>query len=77
MPNSVKSAISSATAQVAPDLLKVLPFLSGTTTRRSAVDQEDLKLYWKSEKGHIFLGDQLFTSFSKTLRTTEKRLTRR
>ena len=30
--------ISSATAQVAPDLLKALSILSGTTVRRSAVD---------------------------------------
>ena len=42
--------MSSATAWVAPDLLKALASLSDTTVRRSAVDQEDLKLYWKSEK---------------------------
>ena len=34
--------ISSATAWVAPDLIKVLAILSDTTVRRSAVDQEDL-----------------------------------
>ena len=50
--------ISSATAQVAPDLLKALAILSDTTVRRSAVDREDLKPYWKSEKDHISLGDQ-------------------
>ena len=50
--------ISSATVGVAPDLLKALAILSDTTVRRSAVDQEDLKPYWKSEKGHIFLADQ-------------------
>ena len=50
--------ISSATARVAPDLLKALAILSDTTVRRSAVDREDLKPYWKSEKGHISLGDQ-------------------
>ena len=49
MPNSAKS-ISSATARVTPDLLKALPILSDTTVRRSAVDREDLKPYWKSEK---------------------------
>ena len=38
--------ISSATAQVAPDLLKALEFLSDTTVRRSAVDREDLKPNW-------------------------------
>ena len=39
--------ISSARAQVAPDLLKALAFLLDTTVRRSAVDREDLKPYWK------------------------------
>ena len=52
--------MSSATAQVAPDLLKALPILSDTTVRRSAVDWEDIKPYWKSEKDHISLGDQQF-----------------
>ena len=52
--------MSSATARVAPDLLKVLKVLPDTTARRSAVDQEDLKPYWKSEKDHISLGDQQF-----------------
>ena len=50
--------ISSATARVAPDLLKALAILSDTTVRRSAVDQEEPKPYWKSEKGHISLGVQ-------------------
>ena len=58
-----------------PDLLKFLAILSDTTVRRSGVDQKTLKPHWKSEKGHISLGDQqsLFTSFSKTLLTTEKK----
>ena len=47
--------------------------------RRSAVDWEDIKPYWKSEKrSHLSLHDQqnlLFTSFSKTLQTTERGLT--
>ena len=59
MPNSAKG-IYSDTARVAPDLLKALAILSDTTVRRSAVDREDLKPYWKSEKGHIALGDQQF-----------------
>ena len=51
MPNPAKALdISSATARVAPDLLKALAILSDTTVRRSAVDREDLKQYWKSEK---------------------------
>ena len=36
---------SSATARVAPDLLKALTIPSDTTVRRFTVDQEDLKLY--------------------------------
>ena len=47
--------ISSATAQVGPDLLKALAILSDTTVRRSVVDREDLKPYWKSEKKATFL----------------------
>ena len=39
--------ISSAIARVAPHLLKALAMLSDITARRSAVDQEDLKLYWR------------------------------
>ena len=46
--------ISSATAQVAPNLLKVQAILSETTVRRAAVDGEDLKPYWKSEKRPYF-----------------------
>ena len=44
------------------------------------VDREDLKLYWKSEKSPHFSRRSavlLFTSFSKTLITTERRLTER
>ena len=40
--------ISSATDRVAADLFKALAILSDTTVRRSAVDREDLKPYWKS-----------------------------
>ena len=71
--------ISSVTAQVAPDLLKALAILSDTTVRRSAVDQKDLKPYWKSEKRPHFSRQPtilLFTNFLKTLLTTERRLTR-
>ena len=52
--------ISNGTVGVAPDLLKALAILSDTTVKRSAVDREDLEPYWKSEKGHISLGDQQF-----------------
>ena len=48
--------MSSATAWVAPYQLKALAILLDTFIRRSAVDLEDLKPYWKLEK--ISLGDQ-------------------
>ena len=47
--------MSSATSQVAPDLLNALAILSDTTVKRSAVDREDRKPYWKSEKKVKFL----------------------
>ena len=50
--------IASAIARVAPDLLKSLSILSDTTVKWSAVDWEDLKPYWESQKSHISLGDQ-------------------
>ena len=70
--------ISSAKSWVFPDLLKALAILSDTTARRSAVDREDLKPYWKSQKRPKFSRWPkilLFASFSKTLLTKERRLT--
>ena len=47
--------ITSATTRVVPDLIKALATLSHATVRRSAVDREDIKPYWKSEKRpHFF-----------------------
>ena len=70
--------ISSAKARVAPELLKALAILSDTTVRRSAVDREDLKLYWNHKKGDFSRGStvQFFTSLSNPALTTERRLTR-
>ena len=71
---------SSAAARVAPDLLKAQALLSDPTVRRSAVDREDPKPHWKSEKRPQFSRSStilLFTSFSKTLLATERRLTER
>ena len=49
--------ISNDTAREAPDLLlQALAILSDKTVRRSAVDQKDLKPYWKSEKRPYFSG---------------------
>ena len=62
-----------------PDLLKFLAILSDTTVRRSRVDQKTLKTTLKIRKRPHFSRWStivLFTSFSKTLLTTEKRLTR-
>ena len=49
-------AISSAAARVAPNLLKALIILPGTTARRFAVDREDLKPY--QTKDHISRSNQ-------------------
>ena len=70
--------ISSATARVTPDLLKALAVLSDAIVRRSVVDREDLKPHWKSEKMPHFSRWStmlVFTSFSKTLLTIERRIT--
>ena len=68
--------ILSVTAQVADVLLKALAILSDTTARRPAVDWEDLKPYWKSEKTPHFSWWStilLFTSVSKTLLAPKRR----
>ena len=52
----------------------VLAILSDTTVRRSAVDQEDLKPYWKSEKSPHFSRRPtilLFTNFYSKLPSWE------
>ena len=77
MPNAIKSLgyISSATARIPPDLLKSQTILPDTTVRRSAVDREDLKPNWKSEKLPYFSRwstSLLSTGFSKALLTTER-----
>ena len=60
--------IPSVTVRVAPDLLIALAILSDTTLRRSEVDREDLKPYWKSEKRPNFpLGDKQFYIPTSTL----------
>ena len=46
--------ISSATARVAPDLLKALAILSDKTVRKFVIDRENLRRYWKSEKKATF-----------------------
>ena len=51
MPKPVQALdISSARAQVAPNLLKALAILTYTTIRRFAFEREDRKPNWKSEK---------------------------
>ena len=49
--------ISSATARIAPDLLKSLVILSDTTAGRSELDWGDLRT-GNQKKVHISLGDQ-------------------
>ena len=59
-------------------LLKALANLSDTTARRSVVDRDNLKPYWKSEKGPPVSRRSasllFFISISKTLLTTQRRL---
>ena len=72
--------MSSATAEVVPDLIKALAILSDATVRSPAVNGEDLKPYWKSEKRPHFSSSSailLFSSFSNTFLTTERKLTGR
>ena len=72
-----KPYISSATVQVASDLLKALAILSDTIVRRYADDWEDVKLYWISNKRPHFSRwptSLVFTSFSQNLLTTERKL---
>ena len=58
-PNPVESLdLLSVIDQIDPHLLNALAILSDTGVRRSAVDQEDLKPYWKLKKHHISLCDQ-------------------
>ena len=57
--------ISSATITVALDLLKAIAIISDTTVRRSTVDREGLKPYWKSANQQSLL----LPRSSKTLLT--------
>ena len=62
---------------VGPDLLKAQSILLDKIVRRSVVEQEDLRLYWKPTKKSYSLKwstSLLFTCFSKILLTTERRL---
>ena len=68
-----KVLLWSVTARVASDLLKALSILLDATVRRSALDREDLKSYWKSQKDRI---SKWSTSFSNILLTTEKKTNR-
>ena len=77
MPNPVKSlGYIQCYSSCSPRPISNLAILSDTTVRRSTVDQEDLKPYWKSENMPPFSRrSSLFTSFSETLLTAERRLT--
>ena len=56
-------------------MLEAHAILSDTTLKTSAVHQEDLKPYWKSEKSAAFLYViNKPTVFSKTFLTTERML---
>ena len=51
---TLSNTLDISSARVAPDLLKALTILSDTNIRRSGVDPEDLKPYWKSLKRSHF-----------------------
>ena len=57
-------------------MLKAQAIISDTTVRRCSVDREDLKPYWNQKKATFLqvIKILLFTSFSKTLLITERRL---
>ena len=59
--------VSSATAQVSPNVLQAPEILLDTTFRRSTSGLEDLKPYWKSGRLHFSerLISLLFTSFQR------------
>ena len=74
---SKASDLSSSTAQVTSDMLKAPAILSDTTVRRSAVDQIDHIGNQKKGTFSRWSTILLFTSFSNTYLTTERRLTGR
>ena len=66
--------------RVVPDISKTLVILSDTIVRRSAVDWEDLKPYFKLEKKSTFfvaINKPIIYKFSKVLLTIVMRLTER
>ena len=73
-----KTRMSNPTVQLLLQLDKALAILLNMTVS-SLVGWEDLEPHWKSEKSHISLAtwstNLLFTGSSKTLLTTERRLT--
>ena len=78
IPNSVKSlGYIKCYNWSSPDLLKAVSILSHTTVRRSAVDWKDQTILEIRKRPHFSRWSTilLFTSFSKTLLTTERRLT--
>ena len=76
MPNPVKSLrYMKCYSPRSPRTIKRPSNLSDTIAKRSKVDREDLKPYWKSEKRPYFSRRStilLFTSFSATLLTTQR-----
>ena len=68
--------ISSATAWVAPDLLKTLAILSYTTVRRCAVDQKDKNHTGNQKKSHICQGNSTTYKFFKDFTNHKKKTNR-
>ena len=61
MPNPAKSlGYIKCHSSSSPDLLIALAILSDTTVRRSEVDREDVKPYWKSESFYLQVFQRLY-----------------
>ena len=58
MSNTVESLVNTNCYSSISFILKAIAVLSNTTVRRSAINQKDLKPYWKPQKRHTSLGDQ-------------------
>ena len=70
--------VSSATAPVAPELLKSLAILSDTTVRRSTVDREDLNYAGNQKKATFlnFISILIIYKFFKYLTNHRKKTNR-
>ena len=67
--------MSGVTNRVAPDQLKSLAIISGKTAKRSTVDRKGKDIKKKKSHGSLCYQHVYYLQVSKTLATTERRLT--